>query len=86
MSFMLDANLNEARAFLLSVIDDSKSPPRAIDLAGKTIFLLGMARSCVEDLLLTASHLDKDLSLDLRPELEKIKVKISPPNNESAKK
>jgi hypothetical protein len=27
LSFMLDANLNEARSFLLSITDDPASPP-----------------------------------------------------------
>jgi hypothetical protein len=86
MSFTIDANLNEARAFLLSVLEDPTSSPKAVELAGKTIFLLGLARSSVEDLLLTASHLDKDkLSIDLREELQKIKI-IPPPKDAPVKK
>jgi hypothetical protein len=37
MSFMLDANLNEARSFLLTVVEDPTSSPRALELAAKSI-------------------------------------------------
>ena len=73
LSFMLDANLNEARSFLLSITDDPASSPEAVHLAAKTIFLLGLARSSVEDLLLTLKNLEIQPYVDLRPELEQIK-------------
>ena len=38
LSFMLDSNLTEARSFLLSVVKDPESPPRAIELSAKLIF------------------------------------------------
>jgi len=75
LSFMLDANLNEARSFLLSITDDPASSSAAVQLAAKTIFLLGLARSSVEDLLLTMKNLEIQPYVDLRPELELIKSK-----------
>lgn len=38
VSFMIDQNINEARAFLNSVVNDASSPIRAIELASKIIF------------------------------------------------
>jgi hypothetical protein len=75
LSFMLDANLNEARSFLLSITEDPASSSAAVQLAAKTIFLLGLARSSVEDLLLTMKNLEIQPYVDLRPELELIKSK-----------
>ena len=74
ISFMLDANLNEARSFLLSILEDPASPPRAQELSSKTILLLGFARSNIEDLLITASLLDKTPYVDIRTELEGINL------------
>jgi hypothetical protein len=69
---MLDVNLNEARSFLLSVANDLASPAEAVSLAAKTIFLLGLARSNIEDLLLSLETLDIRPFVDLRHELEMI--------------
>ena len=71
---MIDSNLNDARSFLVSIIEDKNSAPRAVELAFKIIFLLGQVRSNVEDLLLVATLLDKHKAqVDLRAELEMVK-------------
>lgn len=56
---MIDANLNDARQFLVSIIEDLKSDDRAIELAYKIILLIGIVRSNIEDLLIVATLLDK---------------------------
>ena len=77
LSFMIDSNLNDARSFLVSIIEDTNSEPRAHELALKIILLLGHVRSNVEDLLMVATLLDKHSSrrnqVDLRAELELLK-------------
>ncbi len=59
LSFMIDSNLNDARGFLVTIVEDSSSQPRAVELAFKILLLLGVVRSNVEDLLLVATLLDK---------------------------
>ena len=67
----MDANLNEARRFLLSVVEDQSSPKRATELAARIIVLLAQARSSVEDLLILGNLLDSpNFSVDIRQELE----------------
>lgn len=85
LSFMIDSNLNEARTFLLSIIQDGEgSPKRALELSAKLILLIAIARSNVEDLLIVISLLDKDdFQVDLRPELELLKTEDS--NSEESK-
>lgn len=61
VSFMIDQNINEARTFLNSIVQDSSSPQRAIELASKIIFQFSLARTNVEDILVTANILDRDL-------------------------
>jgi hypothetical protein len=56
---MIDSNLNDARSFLVNIIEDEKSALRAVELALKIILLLGHVRSNVEDLLMVATLLDK---------------------------
>lgn len=56
---MIDANLNDARQFLVSIIEDLKSEDRAVELAYKIILLIGIARSNIEDLLIVSTLLDK---------------------------
>lgn len=71
---MIDSNLNDARGFLVNIIEDKASNPRAVELAFKIILLLGIVRSNVEDFLLVATLLDKhNISVDLRSELEILK-------------
>jgi hypothetical protein len=73
---MIDSNLNDARTFLVSIIEDQNAgtPQRAIELAFKIIFLLGVVRSNVEDLLLVATLLDKfKVEVDLRQEIDLLK-------------
>jgi hypothetical protein len=38
VSFMIDQNINEARSFLVAIVQDATSPVRAIELASKIIF------------------------------------------------
>jgi hypothetical protein len=59
LSFMIDSNLNDARTFLVSIIEDPNSVKRAVELAFKIIFLLGVTRSNVEDFILVTTLLDK---------------------------
>jgi hypothetical protein len=59
LSFMIDSNLNDARNFLVGIIEEQGQSSRAVELAFKIIFLLGVVRSNVEDLLLVATLLDK---------------------------
>ena len=76
LSFMIDSNLNDARTFLVSIIEEqgSTTPKRAIELAFKIIFLLGVVRSNVEDMLLVATLLDKyGVEVDLRQEFDLLK-------------
>ena len=74
LSFMVDSNLNDARAFLFDLAQDTKAPDRAKELALKLILLLGIVRSNAEDLLLVASLLSKlQPNIDLREELALLK-------------
>lgn len=74
LSFMIDANLNDARAFLVSVIENSNNPERAIELSFKIILLIGIARSNIEDLLIVATLVDKQQPhFDLRQELAQLR-------------
>jgi len=67
LSFMIDSNLNDARSFLVQIIEESTSAKRAVELAFKILLLLGVVRSNVEDLLLVATLLEKhNASVDLR--------------------
>jgi hypothetical protein len=70
-SFVLDASLNDARAFLLELASDSGTDRRAVVLAYKVLLMLGLARSSVEDLLVLCSLLrEKGQHVDLRDELK----------------
>ena len=74
LSFMIDSNMNDARSFLVGIIEDKSSEPRAVELAFKIILLLGQVRSNVEDLLLVATLLNQEgRKIDLRNELELFK-------------
>jgi hypothetical protein len=59
LSFMIDSNLNDARSFLVQIIEDSSSVKRAVELSFKILLLLGIVRSNVEDFLIVATLLDK---------------------------
>jgi len=72
--FIIDANLNEARTFLISIIEDSSSSAKAIELASKIILLLGLARSNIEDYLIAAKLLEIEPCIDLRAEFEEFKI------------
>ena len=68
---MIDSNLNDARAFLLSLIEDTATPARVVALSYKIILLMGIARANVEDLLLVATLLNRHpTQVDLRQELQ----------------
>jgi len=74
VSFALDASLNEARAFLVELIDDQGSSGRLVTLAHKVILAMGLARSNVEDLLVLCSLLSRPKAdVDLRDELQFLK-------------
>lgn len=74
LSFMIDSNLNDARNFLVGIIEEQGANQRAIELAFKIIFLLGVVRSNVEDFLLVATLLEKYKNeVDLRQEFDLIK-------------
>jgi hypothetical protein len=78
LSFMIDSNLNDARSFLVSLIEEGLAAngggnKRATELAFKILLLLGIVRSNVEDLLMAATLLDRlkeEQAVDLRIELE----------------
>jgi len=72
LSFVLDASLNDARAFLLELIYESGTDRRVVALAYKVVLMLGLARSSVEDLLLLCSLLKEQQpsDVDLRDELK----------------
>ena len=75
---MIDSNLNDARSFLVSLIEEGLASKeggnkRATELAFKILLLLGIVRSNVEDLLMAATLLDRvkdNQAVDLRIELE----------------
>jgi len=70
-SFVLDASLNDARAFLLELASESSTDQRVVVLAYKVLLMLGLARSSVEDLLVLTTHLgEKGHTVDLRDELK----------------
>jgi hypothetical protein len=80
LSFMIDSNLNDARGFLVSLIEEGAAlgaqpqNKRTTELAFKILLLLGIVRSNVEDLLIVATLLDKHQTIygkiDLRQELD----------------
>jgi hypothetical protein len=77
LSFMIDSNLNDARSFLVSLIEEGLveggNKKRATELAFKILLLLGIVRSNVEDLLMAATLMDRlkdEQTVDLRIELE----------------
>jgi len=58
MSFIIDSNLNDARAFLLTILNEKDSAPaRAVELAAKIILLIAIARSNAEDFLIVSQLL-----------------------------
>lgn len=73
LSFLLDDSFNEARAFLVELIQGDKVSLAC--QAYKVLFLLGLARASIEDLLLLCSFLAKEkrADVDLREELEHLK-------------
>lgn len=73
LSFSMDANLNDARRFLVDIIKNSEG--RVACLAYKIIFLIGLARSCVGDMLLICSLLfnENRPEIDLRDEILMLK-------------
>ncbi len=84
---MIEANINDARNFLISVVEDKASNPRAVELATKMIALIGFARSNIEDLLILTNLLDReDLNIDLRSDLEAlVKTAASTASSSAAK-
>jgi hypothetical protein len=73
-SFVIDANLNEARAFLLSIVEDKDSSNKIKEVASRILVKIALARSNVEDLLIIAKLIDSDdFQIDLRSEIELLK-------------
>jgi len=74
-SFALDASLNTVRAFLVELINGNEDK-KVVTLAFKLIFMLGLARSSVEDFLVLVSLLSdkKHMDVDLRDELKILRV------------
>ena len=58
-AFLLEARLNEARAFLLELINDQGSGELVVTLACKTLLMLGRMRHNLEDFLIVNSILQK---------------------------
>jgi hypothetical protein len=56
ISFQIDANLNDCRAFLLELFASGDSQVR--ELVVRIIMVLGLARASVEDYLIVVSLLD----------------------------
>lgn len=73
LSFAIDASLNDARSFLIEIIQNGEG--RVACLAYKILFLIGLARSCVEDMLLICTFLfnEKRPEIDLRDEIQMLK-------------
>lgn len=74
LSFVLDSSLNEARNFLVELIEDQGTEHQVAILAHKALFMLALARASVEDLLVLCSALaegkqGKERAIDLRVEL-----------------
>ena len=71
---MIDSNLNDARDFLVSVVEDKSSNARSRELSIKIVFLLGVARSNVEDFFLVSTLVDQyKIDVDLREEFMLLK-------------
>lgn len=73
LSLQIEASLNGGRAFLLDLIKNGQG--RAPALSYRILFLIGLARHSVEDLLLVCSLLqdEKRPDVDLRDEIETMK-------------
>lgn len=73
LSFSIDASLNDAREFLIDLIKNGDG--KIACLAYKILFLIGLARSCVEDMLLICTFLfnEKRPEIDLRDEIQMLK-------------
>jgi hypothetical protein len=61
-SFKLDASLNEARTYLVHLIAGNDTQKRERILAYKVLFLMGIARNSIEDLLVICSLLKSKLN------------------------
>lgn len=75
-SFILDATLNDARAFILELIEEKKgSDPEVVHESMRLLMSLAVARQSVEDLLTVSSLLgDKTVAkdVDLRQEIHRM--------------
>jgi len=71
-SYILDAQLNHARVFLVDLIQDKATEMKVVTLACKVLLMLGLARSNVEDFLILSALLSKPrtFTIDLRDELK----------------
>jgi hypothetical protein len=71
----MDANLDQARAYLVSILSHPKSPHNLATIALRIIFQIGRVRSSIEDMLVVCDLLDKYPDIDLREDLYHLKVK-----------
>lgn len=72
--FVVDANMNQTRRLLISIVKDSKSNAEILTLAMKIMLRIAITRRNAEDFLIIAKLIDQDPSLatkvDLRAEFK----------------
>ena len=70
---LYDSSINDARSFLVDLINDKKTSDQVAQLSYKIIFRIFLARNSVEDALvllrLLQSHPEHAQKIDLRPEI-----------------
>jgi hypothetical protein len=72
-SYKLDSSLNEARIFLMELVDDQKTNMSTRILCVKMLLMIGLARGSIEDFLILFKIINeqakKGVFMDLVPEL-----------------
>lgn len=73
LSFSIDASFNDTRTFLIDIIQNGEG--HLANHAYKILFLIGLTRFCVEDMLLICTFLsnEKRTEIDLRDEIQMLK-------------
>jgi len=70
---LYDSSINDARSFLVDLINDKKTSDQVAQLSYKIILRIFLARNSVEDALvllrLLQSHPEHAQKIDLRPEI-----------------
>lgn len=77
--------MDQARAYLVSILSHPKSPHNLATIALRIIFQIGRVRSSIEDMLVVCDLLDKHSDIDLREDLHHLKVKGEFKEEETAK-